>query len=434
MSDVMIMRVLAKSMVSAGLLMGAAANTLKRPTPLAVVQWACWVCLLSGLYYAIYITFFRQCIGRRLGHSGTLPIAQGPSAQMQQVYMDVPQAPPPAASADDPLRPTLLEMSAASVYTYVYGWGLLLFVCLYCMTGLHEASSCWWVIGMMMLSLDDLLLRRVHWVWICVIVVLIYSSVVALWWAASGSRAIDESIGIIAWSVVLPVLSPFIFFSLRSTAWTVSRDVGMLMEVAMPFMLVIAISVLLCTTNFDSGFASVFAWPPAPRGVRTLRNVSLNAALGDSGGYGPGYGLLVNKHLSSRLNRTLGTVGRVHNVSSHLGDKHAETAAPFVPDLDSEFGADAGRGTHVLLTTKEYLVKSGNHFATLLATPFLSYFAILTLTDCVVQGYVTEFIASFMLALTVKYALVSTSTVVSSFSLAGAGACFVFLVLLRRSL
>jgi hypothetical protein len=403
MSDVMVLKVLAQTLVSAGLLMGAGANTLRQPTPLTVVQWGSWVCLLSGFYYVVYITCCRQCC-YPLGRRG----ARSTPVQLQPVYMDLPQAPPADVSVADPSRATLLEMTAASVYTYVYGWGLLLFVCLYCLTGLHESSSCWWVVGMLGLSLDDLFSRRVHRPWIAIIISLICASAGSLWWATSGSAAADESIGIILWSVVLPVLSPVIFFSLRSTAWTVSREMGTLIEVAMPFMVVIAISVLLCTTDFDSGFASVFAWPS-----------SKSSHGGRRGGLG--------RSLSGWVNNT----GTLH------GGGHAETGAAFMPGWGhgdaATFGEEKWSQVHALLTTQEYLIKSGTHFATLLVTPFLAYYAILSLSNCVLQGYVTEFLSAFMLALSVKYAILFTATTASAFAVATAGACFVFLVLLRRS-
>lgn len=97
------------------------------------------------------------------------------------------------------------------------------------------------------------------------------------------------------------------------------------------------------------------------------------------------------------------------------------------------FGEEKWSQVHALLTTQEYLIKSGTHFATLLVTPFLAYYAILSLSNCVLQGYVTEFLSAFMLALSVKYAILFTATTASAFAVATAGACFVFLVLLRRS-
>jgi len=405
MSDVDVLKVLAKSLVSTGLLMGAGAYTLPHPTPLSTVQWASWVCVLSGFYYLAFYAC-RQCRRRRGGGSTLLP----PPVMLQPMYVDLPQA-PPVDYAEEPPRASLLEMSAASVYTYVYGWGVLLFVCLYCMTGLHEASACWWALGMLVLAFDDLITRGISRPWVVVVGALLYTSVVSLWWAASGSKAVDDSLGVVFLCIVLPVLSPFIFFSLRSTVRAVSRDVRVLLEVALPFMLIIAVSVLICTTDpvFDTSKS-------------------------ESGGPGSLTRDLASRKLGFKSNFKIHQIH--HNATAH----HAETPAPFnntdKDSFSSKFSFDFGWHAARDLMAKGVPPPSGavQRDLVLFATPLLAYCTITLLTDCVVRGYVTEFISAFMLALTTKRALEAETSIALEVALGAAGACFVFLVLLRRSL
>jgi hypothetical protein len=404
MSGTEVLTVLAKSVVAVGLLMAASSYTLPQPTPLRMLQWVSWICVLSGLYYVMYYVC-RQCDLRRGSGARLLPLFR-PSVRsavmLQPVYTDVPQNPPAVTSeyADDPPRASLLEMSAASVYTYVYGWGILLFVCLYCMTGLHEESSCWWIVGMLVLAFDDLIMQRVQRLWVVTLGLLLYGSVVSVWWGASGSRAANDSLGVICISIVLPVLSPFVFFSLRSTVRAVTRDVKGLLEIALPFLLIIAISVLLCTT--DPGFNS--------------KKLPL-MHMGDGGGASRRALLSVN--------------GTGHHTAPVA---HAETPAPFGSSQYSIHDALVSRVPLLSAYIDALPVDAIKRYAVLLATPAIAYYTLVILANSVVSGYVTEFISAFMLVLTTKYAIAVGSTTASGFALACAGTCFVFIVLLRRSL
>ena len=112
------------------------------------------------------------------------------------------------------------------------------------MAGLHESSSCWWALGMFPLCFDELIMRDARRMWVMTVGALLGLSVVAIWWWSSGESAREENIGVVILSTALPVMSPLIFFSIRSSVRVVTRDVWRLCELALPFMLQISICVL----------------------------------------------------------------------------------------------------------------------------------------------------------------------------------------------
>jgi hypothetical protein len=151
------------------------------------------------------------------------------------------------------------ELTMSSVWTYVYGWGVLLFVCAYCLSGLDAGSSCWWALGMTALALDELIAKGVRKWLICVIGLGLCGSIFAVWSGeltdADGNFvgdlmfARDDAIVDFVLGMALPVSTPFIFFTIRSTVRSVTQDVTKLCEFALPFMTVLAACFLVATSG-----------------------------------------------------------------------------------------------------------------------------------------------------------------------------------------
>jgi hypothetical protein len=51
-----------------------------------------------------------------------------------------------------------------------------MFVSMYCMAGLNEPSSCWWAVGMLTLSFDELISRQTPRVWVMTLSTLLFSA------------------------------------------------------------------------------------------------------------------------------------------------------------------------------------------------------------------------------------------------------------------
>ena len=141
------------------------------------------------------------------------------------------------------------------IWTYVYCWVIILFVTIYCLAGQNAICSCWWVVGMIALSLDELITRRVGGLAVCLVMLCLCGSVISIWSGALTYKG--EFIGDLmligigspllnfAMGVIFPVTTPFLFFTVRSIYGT--RDVSRLCEFALPFMIVLAVGCLLGT-------------------------------------------------------------------------------------------------------------------------------------------------------------------------------------------
>jgi hypothetical protein len=273
-------------------------------------------------------------------------------------------------------------MTASHVYVYVYGWGILLFASLYCMAGLHESSSCWWALGMFPLCFDELIMRETKRRWVAVLGCLLACTVTALWWSAGGRRAKDESIVLILMGTVIPVMSPFIFFSLRSSVRAVTKDIMRLCELALPFMLLISVCVLTGGFMADSGHEGTVAVRSAgaPRALASLNGTVL----------------------------------------------FAETHSDF------DFNRSAGNAT---LTLKERELEAASRFFLLVLlalTPIVAVYCVVVMVWSVLHGYVTEFIIAFLLVLSVKSSIVAETSGGSGLAIASAGTSFILIFLLHK--
>lgn len=138
----------------------------------------------------------------------------------------------------------------------MYGAGLLLFVSLYCVSGVEPISTCWWILGMTPLIMDELMGDTASRVFTGVVMFMLYLDTGLLWVVEGGAE--DDMFGYDPWrlltGIVVPVLCPLFFFSFRSTARTTNvRDVLRLCGLALPFMVVLALCVLVWTEAPASG-------------------------------------------------------------------------------------------------------------------------------------------------------------------------------------
>jgi hypothetical protein len=367
---------LGRSVGCSAALMAASGYTLPTATPHQAVTWTAIVVALTGVYY-LGMTMWRVC--PRKGRAGEPELAYNNANPLhprtETAYETVEEA------RDHP------HLTTTAVYVYVYGWGVLMFVSMYCMAGLNEPSSCWWAVGMLTLSFDELISRQTPRVWVMTLSTLLWASSAALWWASSGVLAREQSVGGVMISVVIPVLSPFIFFSLRSIR-IVSRDVRALCEVALPFMVLISLGVLV-----NSDWTDLFA---------------VEGTMSDDQ-------LAFSQSHARRVNAT----GLRKGNHSYL-----ETPSHFNPN-----------GTELPIVTLPAAYVNINRYLVLLGVPFIACGCALNLANSVLHGYVTEFICAFLLTLGAKFIMVHQKTDWTALvSLGAAGVCFVALVLLRRAL
>jgi hypothetical protein len=382
MSDSDSVKTLARSVISISLLMASSRYSLGGMYVLSLnscaiaARWAAVVTLLTGFYY-LQLNIWCRCRRRQRGER-TAEMSSDIAGQT--AYTDVPQTP---SVSDADAERYGQQMTAAHVYVYVYGWGLLLFASLYSMAGLHESSSCWWALGMLPLCFDELIMREVRRGIVTAIGALLGASAVTIWWISDGESAKDENIGMVILGTVLPVLSPFIFFSLRSSVRVVTRDVWRLCELALPFMMLISICVLTGSYMSES----------------------------------QRWGELQTQ------SETHGGGGR-RGLWNHTGE-YAETHAGF-------------HFNHTKSASKMAWENEAGHrfymLVILALTPIVAAWCIHIMVWSVVKGYATEFIAAFLLVLSVKSGITTEQPSGSVFAVASAGCCFILIFLMRRVL
>jgi hypothetical protein len=379
MSDSDSIKTLGRSIASLGLLMASSRYSVRGISMLSLdtgscadaARWAAVVTLLAGVYY-LQFNIWRRCRRRKHRHIVVSSLTGREEPGANAAYTDVPQTPPPSEAGSEVQGQA---MTASHVYIYVYGWGLLLFASLYCMAGLHESSSCWWALGMFTLCFDELIMRETRKEWVLMIGALFVCSVVSVWWDAGGESAKDENFGQVIISTVLPVMSPFIFFSLRSSVRAVTRDAWRLYELALPFMLLISICVLTGSYMTESK-----RW---------------------SGG-----------GARRALNQTV-------SFKETLSEFDFNRSAAVIHAASSAWENEAGH--------RAYLV---GLFA---LTPVIAAWCIHIMVWSVVMGYVTEFISAFLLVLSVKSSVFGEhSGGPTILAVASAGTCFILIFLMRK--
>lgn len=367
------------------------------------VRWASVVVLLSSVYYLQ----FQVCLkcwqrkrerrhrrtrsGSRSQYSQASTAASVDTASVGSAMEDVdldtlPQADEVWVEGASVVSNAVYypELTMSSVWTYVYGWGVLLFVCVYCLAGLDVPSSCWWVMGMVALSFDELISKGVGKWMVCFIGLGLCGSIFSVW---SGALMDDEGnfIGDLMFSnksnipllnfimgVALPVSTPFIFFSIRSTVRSATQDVTRLCEFALPFMTVLAGCCLVATSGMCDVSDEVF-----DKGRRGMLDYS------DS------------------------------NTTAVMVETVAKFAGSYASNLDK----------HSIPLNSKTL----EYFLVFIA-PVFAFWLVRVLVVSILTRHATEFIVAFVLVTSARFGMTHPMGVWSVMSVSGAGFAFVLLL------
>ena len=414
-ADLDVMWHLVLALVSSSLLISCShyANYSQTPpTVVDTVRWGSVLTLLAAAYYVLW-QVWPQCGRRKRGYSRT----RGDGAASSASPSFAPPYPLPetheADIAVEGLEPGMEvqagmvlypELTVGSVWLYVYAWGLLLFVCVYCLSGLELTISCWWALGLLAVVMDELIQSGMRKEWVVLLLTCLLGCMVSLWfgahgesagldrldyesksWHESSAKQSDEALfGQFLMGVVCPVATPFIFFSLRTSA-SGMRDVSRLCGLALPFMVVLALCVLMGTTYA----------PPVRR----------------------------------QLWFETGESKSVHNLLQAYGSP-VDGGNGTYTETQARFYATAVKGDGLTSAAQmEYL-----QYVCMLGSPVICALTVRQLILAVLEGFSTEFLAAFLLVLSSRYCVTHDygGWGVVCMSLASVG--FVVVLLVRRVL
>ena len=486
MEDKDALKHLGQSIGCVGLLMACASYTVRITAGIEVtregpdlnyggvvaLRWASWVILVAGLY-GMQGELWRRCVGREedreLGQSSyaEVPVGEGVKSEAESSES--------SESTSGVKRP---EMAMTEIWVYVYGWGAMLFVCVYCMAGIDLRSSCWWVIGMLALSLDELIMRNMGRMFIGFIVLFVTISVTAVWWTVSGARAASKELdlGEFCIGIIFPVVAPFIFFSLRCTVRMVERDVGRLCKIAMPFMMIIAVGVMMMSPLMrqlvvieknetrvsrepllakveNESLEAMKRWSQRDKYNEYYNEYfKVNETIGFKSGFklrtrpkrpskkGPIHVIAQNKSNVTVLNasyritipmiiganstqlhniQTIQTIQTIQSIQGHNKTLFNSTEALLEFYSDVRVAVREG-GVHVAM------------MALYCITPIVAMWTIAELVACVVHGFATEFLAAFMLMLAVKVGVSNEYSTATLATVGAAGMAFLCVLITRK--
>jgi hypothetical protein len=433
------MRHLAKSVLSCVLLslcsIGSGSQALigegDSESVTGAVQWASVVTLLSAVYYLQFQVWRRiwqrkkdRRVSMRSQYRQTRTAGSADpssnSSNSEDVSVDLDSLPPSIDSEEAWVEGVNVvsnnlyypELTMSSVWTYVYGWGILLFVCLYCLAGANVPSSCWWVMGMIALSFDELISKGLGKWWVCLVGLSLCGSVFAVWsgtlidnkgnfigdltFAKSGNIPLINFV----LGVVFPVSTPFIFFTIRSTVRNVNRDVSKLCEFALPFMTVLAVCYLVATSGVCATVESEWS-SKAP--VRGLSKMDFNHDEGQRRGL---------DKLESFHKNTTDAKAMVETVAKFAGS--------YMTNL-------SGSNSSVSLNSNVM------QFTLILISPLAAFWLIRVLIVSILTGHSTEFITAFILVTSARFGMTHSMGIWSLMAVSGAGSAFLLLLFIRRT-
>jgi hypothetical protein len=350
---------------------------------IGAVRWASSATLCMVAYYAVWYGW-TQCKRRRRYH------------RPEDVVLDSPRGEGLQSGEEVQARVVVYpELTVESVWVYVYGWGLLLFVCLYSLCGLAPSASCWWALGMLTLVLDEVIMAGYAKVWVLGIGACTLGSITAVWY---GERTEDDAFGPFFMGALLPVATPFIFFTLRATSFAV-RDVTRLCELAAPFMVVLAVCTLMGTMKAGS---------ERRRGANNGTYLETAAPF--------------DQHLAVSLN------------ASYL--TNATLPAPFDQNLAVSLNGSYLTNASLELPLRAYSTAVPNPelarqrtlaYAAFCVSPLLGLCSLWCLVWSVLNRRCTEFMAAFLLLLAIRFGLTHEygGLTIASSGLAALGFCLV---------
>lgn len=375
------------------------------------VRWASVVTLLSAVYYLQFQFWRRIWVGKRerIVRSQYRQTAGQTRRDTIMEDIDLDRLDPAGEewSEGPSVSNTVYypELTMSCVWTHVYGWGVLLFVCIYCLAGVDVPSSCWWVMGMLALSFDELISKGAGKWLVCLLGLSLCGSVFAVW---SGSLVDDDgnfvgdllftntndkgSVSVLNFimGLAFPVSTPFIFFSIRSTVRGATRDVYKLCEFALPFMTVLAVCCLVATSGVCGGDLGNVGKLGVRRDLIGMSDRGLESHTMDS-----------RPSLNATMTETVAKfAGSYHN---NL-DKHSTVS------IDS----------------------IGMQYTLLLLSPIFAFWLIKVLVVDILTGHATEFITAFLFVTSARYGMTHAMGFWPVVALSGAGSAFVLLLLNLR--
>jgi hypothetical protein len=344
----------------------------------SAVKWAATTILFSAFYYYIVWGVYKcWCLGEGFPRWSGLSTDGISNNNLEFSVTDMDSVPDTIDDDPDfrytPRQITVYpEFTVYSVWVYVYGWGLLLFVCIYCLAGVNVSSSCWWMIGMLMLCMDELIHSQTEKPWLLVIIISLIGAVTSLLcntfldqegkfseafgylvdpFVRGGNGFALENFFI---GIVYPAMAPLIFFTIRAFRNT-GKDLSRVFELATPFMVVISACILFGMQNGEAR-RMLFA----------------------------------------------------HKNSTQLLETHANFRA----------GSDHNNYLHV---------------TSMLLAPFAAIGSVRMLVHSILTAYLTEFIASFILVLATRMAAVHDFDSLSLVTFLISAVCFVSVLITKRN-
>jgi len=436
---------------------------------IGAVQWASTCTLLSSAVYVLWgIYKFYQPRNLRgdVRYDGPVEAPNGFEELEQSVEVQ----------ATVVLYP---ELTITSVWVYVYGWGLLLFVSLYCLSGIQAVSTCWWILGMTTLVADELINSSIGVFWTAVLITGLSLGSTMLWFLEYGNNDImADQLENFLLGVFSPTVCPFIFFSLRNTVQSNMRDVSRLFGLAMPFMVVLALCALAGTLHETDGQSPRRGLMDAVgfRGtssldmlaqLRLLKKIKHNAtSQADMHLYHPHSPLktLVKIHLQTPVQTNQTPVQSQLQTPIPTTVHPQQTSMPIQtnPQTPNQTTIQTSQQTPVQLIQVIQVIQTSNQtqhpntqtttpiqslasptasmqttalirIACLCLSPIATLLVLRQLIYSVMEGFTTEFVNALLLVMTVRHWSSDPSSMWSVFGVALNGICFVLILCVRGS-
>jgi hypothetical protein len=369
------------------------------------LNWASIITLLSAFYYMQYL------LCKRCTSKGSNAVHETPYfSDNVTMYRDLPthgQLPSEAISSDDferetdameerrpPPRSRLTlppEMSPFNVLLYAYGWGLMFFVMLYCSAGVYMQSSNWWALGLLVISIDELVSSNVSKTWAMLIVGFVTISTASVWWGVLSENSSEQNFAEIMVGIIAPVVSPFMLLSLRFNP-TVLKFNGIqgLIKIAMPFMVVLASCILVIqSVNYD----------------HTSTHHMRRTIIGNE----------------SKIEKS-----EVEFILTH---------APFGNDTNTEQTNFTSYDSLPLsnATSASQIYYAPAKLIAILIAPFAALGVARNLVLVVLENCATEFVIALTICTAVRFGVSREYDIMSAMALAASGLGFIMIVLLRRT-
>jgi hypothetical protein len=269
--------------------------------------------------------------------------------------------------------------------------------------------------GMVALSLDEMVMINLHKAWVILIICSISVAVLGVWWDAVLMVDIESQsetilrLGTLIMGLICPVTVPFLFFHMRISMRRAIKDVLRLCELALPFMIVISLCMLI-GTHSAGGF-----WEEGVGGVKETSSY-------------PFTDLPVNITLFTETYARWALGGEKNNSSNAL-DSSLSQVYWAKQRIQEKFRQESVNKSNQMLYTKAGI--DTPHFLAFCLTPIVAGAATLNLITAVSGSHATEFVASFTMVLAVRYGVTHYYSTASAISVGSAFLGFVLSLLVK---